>query len=135
MGKLGFLLVLGIANLHYRAKATDFYIYRFATLGVNTQLSLSSLMLSPDVHSVLNNRFEVLVEITHHVSPFLLALGNLVKLLLHLGGEVIIHDSGEILQEEVVDNDTDVCGHEFTLVATCYLGAGLLGNLLALEHN
>ena len=43
--------------------------------------------------------------------------------------------SGEILQEEVVDNDPDVCGHEFTLVATCYLGAGLLGNLLALEHN
>ena len=92
-------------------------------------------MLSTDIHSVLHNRFEILIEITHHVGPFLITLGNLVKLLFHLSSEVIVHDTGEILQEEVVHHNTDVGRHEFSLVTASNLGTGFLGDLLSLEHN
>ena len=45
-----------------------------------------------------------------HACPLLLALGNGIELLFHFSREVIVHDAGEVLHQEIVDNDTDIRG-------------------------
>ena len=92
-------------------------------------------MLCPDVHRLLNHRLEVVIELTHHIGPLLISFGNLVEFLLHFGREVVVHDSREILQQEVIHHDSYISGHQLALVITGYLSACLLGNLFALEDN
>ena len=70
----------------------------------------------------------------HHVCPLLLAVGNLVELLLHLGGEVIVHDGGEVLDEEVVHYDADVCREKLALLVASHLHLACLRNLESAER-
>ena len=90
-------------------------------------------MLLTGVQSLLNSRFKVFVEGFHHVRPLLLTLGNLVEVLFHLCGEVIIHDGREILHEEIVDHDTNIGRQELTLIGTCHLLTNLLSDEFSFE--
>jgi len=44
------------------------------------------------------------VELAHDRHPFQPSLRNVVEALLHVGGEINIHDLREVLDEEVVDD-------------------------------
>ena len=52
------------------------------------------------------------VELTQHLHALQIALGDLVEVLLHLGREVHVDDVGEVLDEFVGHDLTDVVGEE-----------------------
>ena len=92
-------------------------------------------MLVAAVHGVLHFRDEVVVERLHHIRPCLLALGDLIEVLLHLGGEVIVHDLIEVFHQEVVHYDTDVRRNQFALLGADNLLAGFLADLSAFQRD
>ena len=114
--KARLFVVVGCANLHYRTVAAYLYEHRMTALGVVAQLAFACLVLRTCIHHLLYGRLKFSVEVLHHVGPLLLAVGYLVELLLYLGGEVIVHDGGEVLHEEVVDNDAYVGRQQLALL-------------------
>ena len=130
--KQGFVLVVGTSNLYNGSEAAYLDEYGLAALGVDTQLSFTGLSLLTGVHRLLHNRFEVLIERLHHVGPLFFTFSYLIKVLFHFGGEVIVHNGGEILHEEVVHHNTDIRRQQLSLVGTGHLLAMALLDLLAL---
>ena len=116
LGKQRLLNIFSRTNLNHRTKTTNLHEYRLSALGVLTQLTLASLTLLTGIHGLFNHRFEVLIEGFHHVLPLFLTLGYSVEVLLHLSGEVIVHDGGEIFHQEVIDHNTDIGRQQLTLV-------------------
>lgn len=102
------LVVIGCAYLHHRTVATNLHEHGVSAYGVGAQLTFTSLVLRAGVHHLVYGRLKLLVEVLHHVCPLLLAVGNLVELLLYLCREVVVHDSREVLHEEVVHYDAYV---------------------------
>ena len=90
-------------------------------------------MLLTAVDGTLHRRFKLLVERVHHVRPLLITLGYLIEILLHLGGEVVIHNLCEVFHQEVVDHNTDIGRNQLTFLRTNHLLTGLLVDLLALQ--
>ena len=128
------VVVVGCAYLHHWAVPAYLHEDWLARLGVGAQLALAGLVLGAGVYGLLHHRLEVVVEVLHHVRPLLLALGYLVELLLYLGREVVVHDAWEVFHEEVVDHDAYVGWQQLALVAARHLGAGGLGDGVALER-
>lgn len=107
-------------------------------------------MLGTGVDDFFDLWLEAFVEGAQHGGQLLFAFCYLVELVLHLGGEVIVHDLREVLLQEVVDHDADVGGDEFAplrsghfclglsgdgVVLECVYGIGALGaGLVALDH-
>ena len=60
--------------------------------------------------------FKLFIERQHHIRPFLVTLGNLIEVLLHLGGEVIVHDLRKVLHQEVIHHHTDIRWKELSLL-------------------
>ena len=108
MGKQGFGIIIHSTNLHNGTKASNLDKHTTTALWVETQLAFAGAVVLTGVQRFLYRRFEVFVKMLHHRRPLLLAFGNLVEVLLHFGREVIVHDGGERIHEEVVDNDTHV---------------------------
>ena len=75
----------------------------------------------------------MLVEVFQHVGPLLFALSDGVELLLYVGGKVIVEHLREVLQEEVIDHQTDVGRLQFSLVAAGGLGLGSVCYSVSLE--
>ena len=73
-------------------------------------------MLSTGVDDFFNGGLELLVELMHHLVPLRFAFGNLIEVLLHVSREVVVHDIGEVLHEEVVHDDADVGGQQLALL-------------------
>ena len=134
LGELRLLLVLGSTNLYHRTEAADLHKHGLARLGVLAQQALAGLMLAALVHGLLDGGLELLVEVLHHLLPLFVALGNLVELLLHAGGEVVVHDVLEVLHQEVVHHDTDVGRQQLALVRAGYLFLLLHINLDAFQR-
>ena len=59
---------------------------------------------------------EALIKIRDFLVPYHIALGHLIKLVLHLGSEVVVHDRGEILHQELVYDHAHIGGNEFSLL-------------------
>ncbi len=75
----------------------------------------------------------MVVEVLHPLTPVGVALRYLVKLLLHVSREVIVHDIGEALHQEVVNDTADVSRQQFTLFRAYYLLLTPLRDLVTLE--
>ena len=69
---------------------------------------------------------ERLVEGADGLVPDLLAVGDLVEVLLHVGREVVVHDGAEVLDEVVGDDDADLLGEELAALRAHGFGPGLL---------
>ena len=91
-------------------------------------------MFRTSVYYLLNIRFEARVEVAHHIGPWLLAFSNLVKLLFYAGREVVVHDVGEVFNQEVVHHDTNVGRQQFALLVARYLNLCFLSNLYATQR-
>ena len=90
-------------------------------------------MLLAGIHGLLNSGLKVLVELLDHIGPLLPALGNIIELLLHLGSEIVVQNLREIFHQEIVHHHTDICGEQFSLVATGHFLTTLGRNLDALK--
>ena len=97
LGEPRFLLILCRSDLHHRAETPDFDKYRFSALRVRAQQTFAHFMLGFGIEGFFHLRFEVAIEVFHHLRPFRFSFCDVVELLFHLGREVIIHDFGEIL--------------------------------------
>ena len=116
--KTGLLLVVGSSYLSHTAKATNLHTHVESGLGVFAQNAFANAMLVVCVQGLLYLRVEVLVELLHGVGPHLLAFGDVVERLLHIGSEVVVHDGREVLVEEIVDHDACVRRHQFATLGT-----------------
>ena len=59
--------------------------------------------------SFFHHWFEVVVESAQHFLPAFFPFRNFIELLLHVSREVVVHDSREILVQEIIDNHADIC--------------------------
>ena len=75
-------------------------------------------MFRTGVHHAVYRRTKAGVKVFHHCLPLLLSFGNAVEIFLYARRQVIVHDVGETLHQEVVHHDADVGWQQFTLVAT-----------------
>ena len=128
-----FLFVVGRANLHHRSEAANLHEHWLSGCGVDADLSLAGLVLSAGVDDFFHGGLELLVELMHHLVPLRLAFGNLIEVLLHVGREVVVHDIGEVLHEEVVHDDADVGGQQLALLRAGHFLLRLRGDLLAFQ--
>ena len=134
LGEAGLLLIVGRTDLYDGSEASDFHEHGASALRVDAQLALAGLVLCTVVQGLFYGGFEVFVERLHHLCPLLLALGNAVEVLFYLGCEVIVHDGGEVLHQEVVDHEAHVGRHQLAFLAAHLLGALLLADLFALQR-
>ncbi len=130
LSKARLLLVVYATNLYHRAEAADLHRYGLLTHRVGTQDALAHFMLLFHGHGLLHQRLELAVELLHQAGPLLLTLGHLIELFLDVCREVIIHNLGEVLQQEVVDHRTDVGRKQLTLLAAGQFRAYLLFDLI-----
>ena len=72
-------------------------------------------MFLTTVHGLLYNGLKTFIEGGHHFLPLFFALSNLIEVLLHLSGEVVVHNLLEMFHQEVVNHDADVSGEELAL--------------------
>ncbi len=59
---------------------------------------------------------EVAVELVEHVLPVTLALGHVVEVLFHAGGEAVVHEVGEALGQTLGDDVAHLFRVETTVV-------------------
>ena len=78
---------------------------------------------------------EVVIEVGDFPVPLDIALRHLIKLVLHLGREVIVHDSGEILHQKVINHHTHIGGNEFTFLHAEDFRLLAFSDLTALQGN
>ena len=72
-------------------------------------------------HGVFHSHLEGLVEALEHGAPVQLALRDDVKLGLHVCGEVVVENVGEVLEQKVVHHQADVGGEELSALLACVL--------------
>ena len=78
---------------------------------------------------------ETLIEVGDFLVPNDIALSHLIELVLDLGREVVVHDVGEILHQEVVYYHAHIGGDEFALLDTEELTLLARGDLAVLERD
>ena len=83
----------------------------------------------------LHGRVEVGIEMLNQVAPYFVALGDVVEFLLHICREVVVHDFGEVVDKEVVDDDSHVGGDEASAVASHVFLALVVFDLSVAECN
>ena len=133
-GEEGLILLLGCANLHHGAVAADAHLHHLARFRVDAQFALAHAQFVALLHRPCHLRVEVAIELADEARPFLVALGHRIEVLLHVGGEVVVHDVGEVGGKEVVDHRADVRGQEFTLVGTSALFEGRGNDIILRER-
>ena len=63
------------------------------------------------------------VKRTEHFLPVFVSRSDVVKILLHLGGEVIVEDVGKMIHQKVVYHHADIRGDQLTCI---FVNNGLL---------
>ena len=79
-------------------------------------------MLQPQSESALYHRVKEFVKMIYLIVPHGFSLGNIVELLLDIRRKVIIENIGEILRQEIVDDNSYIGGEQFAFIGSCELG-------------
>ena len=66
-------------------------------------------MLAALTDGTIHLGMEARIEVPDDSVPLRASLGDGVEVLLDTCSEVVVHDVGELLDEEVIDDDADVC--------------------------
>ena len=131
-GVAGLLVLVVLSNLHHRTELAEFGIHVLVGLGVLSQQTLAAGLLR--VGEGLLDRFvEIVVEALQHILPLDITFGNVVKLLLHLGGETVVHDRLEVVLQIFVHHDADVGREEFVFLVAVFLFLGFLFDMIFFE--
>ena len=108
--RLGF--GIGISHLNHGSVPADFYKYIFPVFRV-----FSQELFTAHLPGVFKGSFDMLVKrelnLPDHLVPYHPALCDLIELLFHTGGEIIIEDVVKMLYQEVVHNGSDIRGEKF----------------------
>ena len=128
--KARLLVRVGFTNLNKSAVAANLGVYVLARGGVLAQQTLAAGAFRVAL-CLQHIAVERLVKLTNHLSPSLSAVGNVVKVLLHLGREVVIHNIRKVLHKELVHYGSDVGGEQLALLGAQVLNLLLAFNLLA----
>ena len=110
-----------------RSVASDPDENHFARGGVDPQFPLSTGALGV-FRGVEDLCVEGRVERLHHALPIVLAGGDVVELLLHLGGELEVHDGREVFLEEIRHDHADVGGEQLGPLRSGHLSVVLCAN-------
>ena len=132
LGELRLVLVIGSSNLYDRTETTNLNEYWASRLWIITKLSLASFMLAACVHHLVNLRLKFFVEVFHPLVPIGLTLGDVIKLLLHIGSEVVVHDAWKVFHQKVIDDNSDICRQKLSFLVASDFFLNLLCNLDAL---
>ena len=73
-------------------------------------------MLTACIYHLVHFGFKTLVELFHPFVPLGIALCDIIEFLLHIGSKIVVHDVGEVLHQEVVDHDADICRQQFAFL-------------------
>ena len=130
-----FVVALSAADLHHRTETPDFHTHRFARRGVGAEMAFAHARVAALREHGLHLGFQVAVECADQFGPILFALGHQVEIVFHVRREIVVHDFGELLHEEVVDHNTRVGGNELTAIAAVVLTTLLGDDVLARERD
>jgi hypothetical protein len=78
---------------------------------------------------------ETLIEVGNLLIPDDIALSHLIKLILDLGREVVVHNRREIIHKEVVDHHPHIGRNELALLDAIELSLLAGGDLTLLESD
>ena len=90
-------------------------------------------MFSLLVQGAFYLRFKVLIEVADHFCPVLFSLSHFVKLLFDISREIIVHNFGEVLHQEVVHHQADVGRYQLATIATNVFALRRFANRIALQ--
>ena len=133
--KTRFVFIVSSAHLHQGSVAANLHHHRQPCLGIVAQSALTHLVFKPQGRHITDAGMEALVEVGDLLVPHYIALGHLIELILDFGSEVIVHNGGEILHQEVIDHHTHVGGDEFTLLGAIQFALLACGDFTALESD
>lgn len=132
-GKAWLLVVVGLANLDEGAITTYLGIYILATSWIYAQKATSAgaaaILLGED--DIL---MEWVIELVDNGTPFFLSSCNLIKFFLDGSGEVVVDDIGEVLQQELVYDGSNIGREEFRFLGTDFLLLGFASDCASLER-
>ena len=133
--RLGGRLVLLVhhPDLRHRAVTPNLDRDGQATLRIRPQQPLPCPVALARGQRLLHHRVEELVESIHRLSPDQLALGNGIKVLLHIGREVIIDHLRERFRQEVIHHRAHVRGEQFVPISPHHLALLALRDLPVAE--
>ncbi len=78
---------------------------------------------------------EGLIKALNHAGPIQVSFGNFIKLFFNRSCEVEIHDVLEILFQEIIDYDTNICWEKFVLFKSVILRDHFTGDFFALQYD
>ena len=120
-----------VAKLDEAAGFADFGEDGEAGFGVGAELA--GVVVAGGSVGFLDFLPEGAVEITEHLDAFEFVIGDLVKVLFDVGGELIVDDVGKVLGEEASDELASGGGDEFAFVGAGFLGGSSLLNATICE--
>ena len=133
-GELRFPVALATASLHEGTVRTDLGVDGLFGVGVSSKDERSDTHFVLGVEGLLYFRLELLVEIGDEVVPFRLACGDAVKVLLAVGGELVVHLGRERLLQVVRNDVSEVGREEFVLLlARLFLLSGGVDVVFSIE--
>src|SRR5690606_38667363 len=110
-----FLVVLG-AELHERTVLAVANGHRLTGRRVDAELARFGNVFARDGFvDEVDLLLELLPEALEHRNPFLFAVGNVVQVVFHLGGEAVVDIVLEITREKAIDDLAEVRRHETSI--------------------
>ena len=128
-----FIITFATTDLHHRTIATNLHTHHTTTFWFIAEMSFTHTCFRAFFHHTIHLRIERITERTNNIRPFLLTFCHTVEIVFHLCGEIIVHETGEVIQQKVIHHNTDVSRHKFTTIATEVFGACFRGNTVVLQ--
>ena len=133
MGKTRLFSIRSQAYLHHGTKTANLHRHLTSALGIDAEHTLAHLVLLLLIHRTVDKGGKVTVEGCDDTIPRFLAFGDLIKLLLDVGGKIIVEHLREVVDEVIVDHCTDIGRFEACLLTTVGLACHLVSHLAVLE--
>ena len=121
-GKARLHVRFGRAELHHGSVAAYLHRYGLSCLRVGAQFAFAHLVVGLFGQRFFHLRLKVVVEGMDERCPVFFPLGHGVKVFFDVGREVVVHDFGEIFQQEVVHHEAHVGGYELVFLGPRGLG-------------
>ena len=128
-----FVVTFAIADLDHRTITADFHTHRLTTVGIIAEIALADASFIAFGQHGVDLGLQISIESANEVRPIFGSFCHEVEIMLDIGREVVVHNGGELVHQEVIHHDTDVRGNEFTAVAAVILTALLGSDVVARE--
>ena len=121
-----FVITFAIANLDHRTITADFHTHRLTAFGIIAEIAFAHASFAALGQYGVDLGLQISVESANEFRPILGTFCHEVEIMFDIGREVVVHNGGEFVHQEVIHHNTDVGRNQFTAVAAVILTA-LLG--------